>query len=336
MAYSSDQMRTDNRLLAAMPTDVISLLRKELRQVSVAQGSIMLEAGAPIESIYFPQTGLASLLIVSKDGRPFEAATVGREGAVGLHSALGRRRSFTRATAQIGGKFSTIRAARFNHVVESNAAVRDLVTRYLEMLWAEAQQIAVCNAAHDASARLCRWLLQSADRIGSERLALTQEFLAQMLGVRRTTVNLLARSLQAKGSITYRRGEVVIVDRKALEACACECYHAIHHDNLPRALGFSLWGARPLLRARAMRRRQMPRYYFHLCDTETIKDREGTDLAGLAEARSHAAVVARELTQHSTGMLDRGWSEWTMSVEDANGQELFSLALADPAAPTND
>ena len=138
-------------------------------------------------------------MVIGRDGNFIETSTVGREGAVGLHSGLGRRRSFTRATAQIGGKFSTIRAARFEHVANGNAPIRDVILRYTEVLWAETQQIAACNAMHGASARLRRWLLQSADRIGSDEVPLTQEFLAQMLGVRRTTVTLLAAKDASKG-----------------------------------------------------------------------------------------------------------------------------------------
>jgi len=179
-------------------------------------------------------------MVIGKDGNFIETSTVGREGAVGLHSGLGRRRSFTRATAQIGGKFSTIRAARFEHIVNGSAAIRDVILRYTEVLWAETQQIAACNAMHGASARLCRWLLQSADRIGSNEVPLTQELLAQMLGARRTTVTLLAQRMQAKGLIRYRRGRIVILDRKGLEACACECYHVMHDEKLPRALGVNL------------------------------------------------------------------------------------------------
>jgi hypothetical protein len=110
---------------------------------------------------------LAALTVIGKDGRFIEASTVGREGAVGLHSGLGRRRSFTRATAQIGGNFSTIQAARFEHIANGSAPIWDVILRYTEVLWAETQQIAACNALHSASARLCRWLLQSADRIES-------------------------------------------------------------------------------------------------------------------------------------------------------------------------
>jgi CRP-like cAMP-binding protein len=110
--------------------------------------------------------------------------------------------------------------------------IRDLASRYTEVLWAESQQTAACNAIHDGSQRLCRWLLQSADCIGSDHLLLTQEYLADMLGVRRTTVTLLAQELQERGVIRYSRGKITILDRKGLEARACECYEAIKHENL--------------------------------------------------------------------------------------------------------
>jgi len=156
-----------NRLLAAMPPNTLALLEPDLRQVSLEQGAILLEPGELIENIYFPLTGLISLTVIGKDGSSIEASTVGREGAVGLHS--GR-----------------------------------------------------------------------ADRIGSDQVPLTQELLAQMLGTRRTTVSLLAQRMQAKGLIRYRRGRIVILDRKALEACACDCYHIMHDEKLPHALGVNL------------------------------------------------------------------------------------------------
>src|SRR5262249_32930821 len=158
------------------------------------------------------------------DGDMIETSTVGREGAVGLHRGLGKRRSFTRAVVQIPGRFSTIAAQTFEEIALGSAAIRDMIGCYTEVLWAEAQQLAACNAIHDALSRLCRWLLQSADRAGSDHLPLTQEFLAQMLGVRRTTVTLLAQELQKKGIIRYSRGKLIIMDRTRLEDCACECY----------------------------------------------------------------------------------------------------------------
>jgi CRP-like cAMP-binding protein len=198
---------------------------------------VLFEPGESIADIYFPHTGLISLLIVGRDGGAIETATIGREGAVGLHAGLGGRRSFTRAIAQIGGRFSTIQAPRFEHIAGSSEPIRDLILRYTEVLWAEAQQSAACNAAHGAEARMCRWLLQCADRTGSDELPLKQEFLAQMLGVRRTTVTLIAQSVQEKGLIKYRRGRIELLDRNGLAESACECYDVMHHEKLPPALG---------------------------------------------------------------------------------------------------
>jgi CRP-like cAMP-binding protein len=180
------------------------------------------------------------LLVVSKDGRAVETATIGREGAVGLHGALGKRLSFTRATTQVAGRFSVIRASALAHLVQDHAPLRDMITRYIEVLWVEAQQLAACNAVHDASARLCRWLLQTSDRIGNDTLPLTQELIAQMLGVRRTTVTIMAQTLQRKGAIKYMRGRISILDREKLEHCACECYAILQQENLPLKIGVKL------------------------------------------------------------------------------------------------
>jgi len=217
----------DNQLLAALTPNAIALMRPDLRSISLKQGHELYDPGDDIDQIYFPQSGLLSLVVVTKDGRFFETSAVGRDGAVGLQAGLGPRRSFTRATVQIAGKFSVIPADRFASIVQDDRTLRDLISRYIEVLWAEAQQIAACNAGHDASARLCRWLLQCADRIGLDLVELTQEFLAQMLGARRTTVTLLAKSLQEQGVIKYRRGRIQILDRERLKHFACECYHVM-------------------------------------------------------------------------------------------------------------
>ena len=229
-----------NRLLAALPADAFAILEPDLRQLTLPQGVLCYGAGEPIDQVYFPHTGMISQLITTGDGDMVETASTGREGAVGLQCGLGPRLSFTRATVQIPGKFSAIAAPRFEHAVSRSAALRDLIMRYTEMLWAEAQQNAACNAIHDGSSRLCRWLLQCADRTGSEQLLLTQEFLAEMLGVRRTTVTLLAQELQKRGIVRYSRGRITILDRPALEACACECYDAVKHDNLSQRIGVTL------------------------------------------------------------------------------------------------
>ena len=229
-----------NRLLAALPDEVFTHLEPDLRQLTLPQGVVCYGAGDPIDQVYFPHTGMISQLIATGDGDMVETSSIGREGAVGLQCGLGSRLSFTRATVQIPGRFSAISAARFEHAASGNAGLRDLIMHYTETLWAEAQQNAACNAIHDGSSRLCRWLLQCADRTGSEQLLLTQEFLAEMLGVRRTTVTLLAQELQKKGIVRYSRGRIAILDRPALKACACECYEAVKHENLSQRVGIKL------------------------------------------------------------------------------------------------
>jgi CRP-like cAMP-binding protein len=232
-----DRRHRENRLLATLPQETFALLEPDLKEISGTQGSVFLEPGDTIDRIYFPQSGMISLLVVSRDGHMVEVSTVGREGALGLHRGLGGRRSFTRATVQIPGNFSTITAHAFEKSSLSSPAIREMIGRYTEMLWAEAQQLAACNAIHDASSRLCRWLLQSADHINALQLPLTQEFLAQMLGVRRTTVTLLAQELQKRGAVRYSRGKVTILNRKMLEDGACECYEVVQRERMALKLG---------------------------------------------------------------------------------------------------
>jgi CRP-like cAMP-binding protein len=227
----------ENRLLATLPQETFALLEPDLKEISGTQGSVILEPGDTIDRIYFPQSGMISLLVVSREGHMVEVSTVGREGALGLHRGLGGRRSFTRATVQIPGNFSTITAHAFERFSLNTPEIREMIGRYTEMLWAEAQQLAACNAVHDASSRLCRWLLQSADHVNALQLPLTQEFLAQMLGVRRTTVTLLAQELQKRGAVRYSRGKVTILNRKMLEDGACECYEVVQTERLALKLG---------------------------------------------------------------------------------------------------
>jgi CRP-like cAMP-binding protein len=227
--HATPARTADNRWLEALPHETFALLEPDLKHVTLPQGALCYGPGDPIDQVYFPHTGMISLLVTSGDGAMVETSSVGREGAVGLQCALGRRVSFTRALVQISGQFATIAASRFELAARRSAAIKDLVVSTVEMAWAEAQQSAACNAIHDGSSRLCRWLLQCVDRTGSNQLPLTQEFLAEMLGVRRTTVTLLAQELQKRGILRYSRGKITILDRAALEACACECYRVIKH-----------------------------------------------------------------------------------------------------------
>jgi CRP-like cAMP-binding protein len=224
---------TSNYLLDSLPPEARGLL--ELEPVVLPQGTPILEPGESIDRVYFPETGMISMLVVTADGHMVETAIVGREGALGIQRGLGQRQALTRATVQIGGRFLTMAAARFEVATSASTPIREMIARYTEVLWGQAQQTAACNAVHDASSRLCRWLLQSARCVGSDQLSLTQEFISQMLGVRRTTVTLLAQQLQRRGAIRYRRGKISILDRSTLDACACECHRvmqSLQHEKL--------------------------------------------------------------------------------------------------------
>ena len=227
-------------MLAAMPPAMFAVLVPDLKEKAFEQGSILQEASEPIERIFFPQSGMISLLVVTQDGSGIEAATIGREGSAGLQSGLGTRKAFTRAVTQVAGTFSYIAAERFRAAVEKSSAMKDIIMRYTELILAETQQISACNARHHAEARLSRWLLQTRDRIESDTLPLTQELLSEMLGVRRTTVTLVARALQTAGLIKYRRGSIHIRDIEGLKNAACECYAATKQEDLPPRLGIEL------------------------------------------------------------------------------------------------
>jgi CRP-like cAMP-binding protein len=164
------QGHQSNRLLAAMPPAVLALFSSDLKEKIFKQGVVMQEAGDPIEHVYFPQNGMISLLVVTQDGGGVEAATIGREGCVGIHGGLGSRIAFTRAVSQVTCKCSYLPADRFRKAAEKNGVIAGMIARYTELLWSESQQIAACNAKHHAEARLCRWLLQTRDRTESDAL----------------------------------------------------------------------------------------------------------------------------------------------------------------------
>jgi len=226
-----------NRLLTALAPADFSLLASKLKNISLSQGELLQEAGEPIKHVYFPQSGMISLLTVMQNGSAVETATVGREGAMGAMSGLGSRIAPYRAVVRIEGAASRIAAAPFEAAVNGSASIKELIVRYSDFLMMMIQQSAGCSALHSLEKRLCRWLLQAQDRNDGIRLPVTQELLSQLLGVRRTTLTITARNLQTAGLIRYRRGLIEIVDRGGLEAKACECYDLIRAaQNLPLAL----------------------------------------------------------------------------------------------------
>ena len=188
-----------------------------------------------METLYFPHDGVISLMTLMESGAAIESATIGREGALGLTTAAAPRLSLSRAVAQTPCRCARISAVRFREVWAQSPALRLIVERHTEALYAHAIQSVACNALHSVEARFARWLLTCHDRISSNTVALTQEFLADMLGVQRTTVTAVARGLQAKGYIHYRRGVVDILDREGLEGLACECYSTVR-DTYDRLL----------------------------------------------------------------------------------------------------
>ena len=217
----------ENRLLKGLEPADFALLGPHLRQARLLQGLILQEQEAAVEKVYFPLSGVISLMSVLEGGAMVETAMVGREGVVGAFAGLGPWNAFTRAVVQIPGVAAVIPTSCLQSAVGQSDRIRNLILRYKEGLLAQVQQTAACNALHPLEARLARWLLQASDRMDDPHLPLTQDCLAQMLAVRRTTVTLIAGKLQDENLITYRRGHIALVNRVGLERLACECYRTI-------------------------------------------------------------------------------------------------------------
>ena len=216
-----------NRILASLSQTDFSRVSSLLKNVSYEQGFVLQEPGDEVEHIYFPYVGMISLLAVLKDGNAIETATVGREGVVGAMAGLGLHTALERAVVQVPMAGAQIAAPMFRKAAQQSSELRNLIVKYNEVLLAQVQTTAACNALHHVEARLSRWILQTRDRTDTDRIPLTQEFLSEMLGVRRTSVSEVAHKLQAAGLIRYSRGVIEIVDRPALEQRACECYAGI-------------------------------------------------------------------------------------------------------------
>jgi CRP-like cAMP-binding protein len=224
---SNAGLSLDNKLLASLPRDHFDRLLPHLSTELLVQGQVLYEAGDEVDQIYFPNFGMLSLLAVLRDGKAIETATVGREGVTGAMAGLGLYKSLVRVVVQLRTGASKIAASHFRTVAASSEPIRNLCIRYNEVLLSQARVTAACNALHPIEARFCRWLLQSADRAASDTVELTQEFLAEMLGVRRTSVTEVASKVQNSGTITYSRGVIKILDRPALARMSCECYETL-------------------------------------------------------------------------------------------------------------
>jgi CRP-like cAMP-binding protein len=216
-----------NKLLAALPREDFDRLSPHFITEPLAQGLILGQPTDEFDQIYFPLSGMISLLAVLQDGKAIETATVGNEGVVGAMAGLGLHTSLVRCVVQLPMDGSRISAAQFRKAAATSEAIRNMCILYNEVLLSQARVTAACNALHAIEARFCRWLLQSADRAASHTVPLTQEFLAEMLGVRRTSVTEIAVKMQGAGAISYSRGVIKILDRPALEKMSCECYQVL-------------------------------------------------------------------------------------------------------------
>jgi CRP-like cAMP-binding protein len=218
-----------NRVLGLLSPSDHALLAPHLREVMLESGSVLHDAGDTIDQVYFPHGGMVSLFAPSRDGDTVKLTTIGREAGIGLRVALGSRVALSRAVVNVGSAAARIQAARFAECAHQSAALRRLIVGSQDVITLKIQQSVACNALHDVEGRLCRLLLESRDRLGGDVVPLTQETLAMMLGVRRTTVTIVARMLQSAGLIHYRRGIIRIHDVAALEEAACDCYGIVRH-----------------------------------------------------------------------------------------------------------
>jgi CRP-like cAMP-binding protein len=213
-----------NELLSSLPTDQLDRLMLDMTPESFSQGTVLIEVGDEVDFVYFPHSGMVSLLDVLADGRAIETETVGREGALGAMAALGSSVSLVRVIVQMDVESSKIPLGRFRQMAGQSEAIRAMCIHQNDVLLSKARITAACNAVHEVEARFCRWILQTADHGGGDVAELTQEFLADMLGVRRPTVTEVAGKVQRSGAIAYSRGTIRIRDRQALEAMSCDCY----------------------------------------------------------------------------------------------------------------
>ena len=226
--------QSPNMLLNTLPAKTFAAIEPHLKTVELVHGEVLGEAGDSITRVYFPHSGVISLVVELSVGDMIETAMVGRDGALNISSALDGKVSLNKAIVQLAGAASTIDVDQLRKIVREFDAFRSLLIRHEQVLFAQSQQSAACNASHSVEARMCRWLLRMRDLAAAADLMLTQEFLAQMLGVRRPSASLVANTLQKAGLIKYRRGNIRLLDIAGLNDGSCECYGTVkaHYDRM--------------------------------------------------------------------------------------------------------
>ena len=231
MSKTSDfRLSLQNKLLAALPSDELDFLKPHLETVDFSTGDIILQAGDAIRYVYFPNNGMVSLLSVTEQGQTVEVGFTGVEGMVGLPVFLGRGEMPYQAMVQVPANCFRVDSKVILKLFKRCGTFHDIVLRFMYVVVKQISQTCVCNHFHTIEARLCRWLSVMHDRSKKNHLSLTQEFLAQMLGVQRTSIGMIANTLQAQGIIRYRRGKIEIVDCERLNQSACECFFIVKRE----------------------------------------------------------------------------------------------------------
>jgi CRP-like cAMP-binding protein len=226
--------RSPNHLLQALPAAEIEALRPRLELVELVRETVLVEAGAPLTHVYLPHSGAISMMVRLSEGQTVGVATIGRDSVFDALATFGGGTSLTDAIVLLPGAASILDIADFQAAADRSVVFRTALARHEQALFAQAQQSAACHASHSVEARLSRFLLRARDLHDSKNLPLTQEFLAQMLGVQRNAVSIVAHALQQAGIIRYSRGNIEITDADGLRETSCACYDAIkaHHRRL--------------------------------------------------------------------------------------------------------
>jgi CRP-like cAMP-binding protein len=225
-----------NQILAALPPCEYQRIATYLKPVNLISGEILLEPNEPIQKIYFPQRAMISLVSIMMDGSTTEIGLIGNEGMIGLPALLGGSSTTSRTIVQVSGTALEVSAEVIRQEFQRGEKLHKLLLLYTQALLTQVSQSAACNRQHNIEERLARWLLSVQDCILQDELPLTQEFIANMLGTRRSGVTVAAGILQQAGIIRYSRGRIIILDQQGLEDTACECYQLIQNEFL-RLLG---------------------------------------------------------------------------------------------------
>ena len=217
----------ENHIINALPPDVFDRMVHDLEPIDMPLGKVLYESGQTLDYVYFPTDCIVSLLYVMENGAPAEIAVIGNEGIVGLALFMGGETMPNRAVVQSAGRAFRLNSAQIKHEFGLNGPLSRLLLRYMQALITQMSQTAVCNRHHSLDQQLCRWLLLSLDRLAGNQLVMTQELIANMLGVRREGVTQAAGNLHRAGIIDYNRGHITILNRPALEERVCECYQVV-------------------------------------------------------------------------------------------------------------